>query len=42
MLPLNDREQELMTLVCRGKSTDDVAQILGVSRSTVAGQLRVI
>ena len=42
MLPLNDKEQEIIALVCKGKTNDDVAQILGMSRSTVGGHLRVI
>ena len=42
MLPLNDREQEIIELVCKGKSTTEVAQVIGMSRSTVAGHLRVL
>ena len=42
MLPLNDIEQEIITLVCRGKSTAEVGQILGKSKGTVQGHLRVI
>lgn len=42
MLPLNDREQEIIELVCKGKSNADVAQIMGLSRSTIGGHLRVI
>lgn len=42
MLPLNDREQEIIELVCKGKSNRDVADILGISKPVVAGYLRVI
>jgi DNA-binding CsgD family transcriptional regulator len=42
MLPLNDKEQAIIELVCKGKSNEDVAQILGMSRPVVQGMLRVI
>lgn len=42
MLPLNDKEQQIIELVCKGKSTDDVAVILGLTHSGVASHLRVI
>lgn len=42
MLPLNDKEQGIIELVCKGKSNQEVADIFDVSRSTIAGQLRVI
>ena len=42
MLPLNDLEQEIIELVCNGKSNEDVATIMGLGKPTVAGKLRVI
>jgi DNA-binding CsgD family transcriptional regulator len=42
MLPLNDKEQEIIELVCKGKSNADVALIMGLSKPVVAGYLRVI
>jgi DNA-binding CsgD family transcriptional regulator len=42
VLPLNDREQEIIELVCKGKSNKDVAAILSVGVPTVAGMLRVV
>ena len=42
MLPLNDIEQEVIILVCKGKSNEEVGQIVGKSRATIQGLLRVI
>jgi DNA-binding CsgD family transcriptional regulator len=42
MLPLNDQEQAIIELVCKGKSNQDVAQIMALGKPTVAGKLRVI
>ena len=42
MLPLNGREEEVIELVCKGKSNKDVAQIMGLGAPTVAGMLRVV
>lgn len=42
MLPLNDKEQEMMELVCRGKSNADIAEVFGLSKPTIQGCLRVI
>lgn len=42
MLPLNDTEQAIIELVCKGKSNKDVAQIMSLGAPTVAGKLRVI
>lgn len=42
MLPLNDIEQEIIVLACRGKKNVEIATIVGKSPSTVAGHLRVI
>lgn len=42
MLPLNDMEQEIVELLCKGKSNKDIAQIMGKSAPVIAGQLRVI
>lgn len=42
MLPLNDIEHEIIGLVCKGKTTEEVGQILGKSKGTVQGHLRVI
>ena len=42
MLPLNDKEQAIIELVCDGKSNRDVADIMGLSQPVVAGYLRVI
>lgn len=42
MFPLNDKEQEIIDLVCNGKSNKDVAQIISLGVATVAGKLRII
>jgi DNA-binding NarL/FixJ family response regulator len=42
MLPLNDKEQAIIELVCKGKSNKDVAAVMGLSEPVVAGYLRVI
>jgi DNA-binding CsgD family transcriptional regulator len=42
MLPLNDKEQAIIELVCKGKSNADVALIMGISKPVVACYLRVI
>ena len=39
MLPLNDKEQEMMELLCKGKSTADIAVILGNTPNTVANYM---
>lgn len=42
MLPLNDREQQIIELVCKGKTNNDVAAAMGVTPPTISSALRVI
>jgi DNA-binding CsgD family transcriptional regulator len=42
MLPLNDKEQAIIALVCAGKSNAEIALIMGISKPVVACYLRVI
>jgi DNA-binding CsgD family transcriptional regulator len=42
MLPLNDKEQAIIELVCKGKTNQEIAQIVGHSTPVVGGKLRII
>jgi DNA-binding CsgD family transcriptional regulator len=42
MLPLNDKEQAIIELVCKGKTNADIAVILGSTENTVGNYMRLI
>ena len=42
MLPLNDKEQAIIELVCKGKTNADIAVILGSTENTVGNSMRLI